>query len=348
LNLLLLFEERDLRENTKILMEETGCDEGQAELALQSTGNNLEEAIKSINQLLRHIVVIKGKFIGEEKNVYGWFIVISHLNQRNIIRLGAIVTYDPSIYEEGFDSRWRDFEKKLYAYRLKDGCLHELIQKIEQNLNWQIATDYRRSFFQNLKDRNYIEIVGILQTIIGKSLEDSQVKLGIDVEELNLSQFKFPQEATVTPEAGIKSSLTQEGELRDRKESTIVLKTELVSDDSSSSIEVEKLRKNDLVLVKICDSRDIALYLSRLLGGCKGEEVVPLSTVVEEIIAKRGQWVVRTRFGPGIMGESLAENGMRVRRLKHMKFATEMKRPKLLILWLMLIGAIIFCFLIRR
>jgi len=336
-----------MRENVKILMEETGCDEDQAELALHSTGNNLEKAIKSINLLLKYIVVIKGKFMCEQINVYGQFIVISHLNQKRIVRLGAIATCDPSIYEEYLDSKWRDFEKRLYAHRLSEGCLQELIQKLEQNLNWQIASDYKRSFFQNLKDRNYEEITGVLRSIISRSLEDPQLRVEMDVEELNLSQFKFPQESTVPAERGVKPSLNQARESVNRKGSTIVLRTELVTDASSSSVEIEKLRKNDLILAKILDSRDIAQYLSRLIGGCKGEEVVPLSTIVEEVREEANQWAVRTRFSPGIVGEALVEKTARVRRLKPQKFAIKRKKLYLGILGLPLILGIII-YLLRH
>jgi hypothetical protein len=330
-----------MKENMKILMEETGCDEGQAELVLHSTGNNLEKAIKSIDLLLKHIVVIKGRFMCNQTNVYGQFIVISHLNQKRIIRLGALVIYDPSICEEQFDVKWRDFEKRLYAHRLSEGCLHELIQKLEQNLNWQIASDYRRSFFQNLKDRNYEEIIGIFQAVISKSLEDTQVKVEMDVEELNLSQFKFPQEPAIPTETGVKPSLDQAAESVIRKESTIVLRTELVTDDSSSSIEIEKLRKNDLILVKISDSRDIAQYLARLLGGCKGEEVIPLSVILEEVREEGNQWVVRTRFSPGIVGEGLVKRKATVRRLKPQNFAIQRKKLYLGLLGLPLVLGVI-------
>ncbi|NIM03704.1 hypothetical protein GTN66_06110 [bacterium] len=337
-----------MRENVKILMEETGCDEGQAELALHSTGNNLEKAIKSINLLLRYIVVLKGKFICDQTNVYGQFIVISHLQQKRVVRLGAIVTYDPAIYQGTLDCKWRDFEKRLYADRLSEGCAHELIQKLEQNLNWQIASDYRKSFFQNLKDRNYEETIGILESIISKSLEDSRLKVEMDVEELNLSQFKFPQEPPILAEGRVNPSLNEAGESAGRKESTIVLNTELVTDGSSSSVEIEKLRKNDLILVKILDSRDIAQYLSRLLGGCKGEEVVPLSAIVEEVRDQGKQWVVRTRFSPGISGVALVEKRATVRRLKSEKFTIEKKKFYLGILGLALILGIILYILIRR
>jgi len=342
-----------VRENVKILMEETGCDEGQAELALHSTGDNLEKAIKSIDLLLKYIIVTKGKFMCDKMNIYGQFIVISHLNQRRIVRLGALATCDPSIYEEDLDCKWRDFEKRLYAHRLSEGCLHELIQKLEHNLNWQIASDYRRSFFQNLKDRNYEEIIGILQAIISKSLEDAPVKVGTDVEELNLSQFKSPPESTLSIEGGVKSPLDHTVGSINGKESTIILRTKLVTDASSSSVEVGKLRKNDLILVKILDSRDIAQYLSRLLGGCKGDDVIPLSAIVEETREEGEQCVVRTRFSPGIVGEALVEKRARVRRLKPQKFTVEKKKLHMVRLHLVIFGAglilgAILYFLIRR
>jgi len=336
-----------VRENVKILMEETGCDEGQAELALHSTGNNLEKAIKSIDLLLRYIIVTKGKFVCDRRNVYGQFIVISHLNQKRIVRLGALATCDPSIYEETLDCKWRQFEKRLYGHRLSEGCLHELVQKLEQNLNWQIASDYRKSFFQNLKDKNYEEIVGIFREIISKSLEDAEAKIGMDVEELNLSQFKSLQEPTIPADVGVKASPGHAPKSADRKEGTIVLGTKLLTDVSSSSVEVGRLRKNDLILVKISDSRDIAQYLSRLLGGCKGDEVVPLSAIVEEVREKADKWVVRTRFSPGIVGEALVEKKARIKRLKPRKFTIERKKFHLITFAVALILGVILYLLIR-
>jgi len=342
-----------MREDVKILMEETGCDEGQAELALQSTGNNLERAIKSINLLLKYIVVSKGKFLSNRTNVYGQFTIISNLNEKRIVRLGAIATYNPSIYEEDLDCKWRDFEKRLYAHRLEEGCPHELIQKLEQNLNWKIASDYRKSFFQGLKDRNYEEITNVLHTIISESLEDPQLKVEMGVEELSLSQFKFPQETSITSEGGTQPFLEQVEESVDRKEGTIVLRTELVTDTSPGSVDIERLRKNDVILVKIVDSRDIAKYLSHLLGGGKGEEIIPLSTIVEEVKEEGNYWAVKTRFSPGIVGEAIVEKRAKVKRLKAQSFLVEKKKLRLVklplvILVLALIIALITYILVRR
>jgi len=342
-----------MKENVKILMEETGCDEGQAELALQSTGNNLERAIKSINLLLKHIVVAKGKFLSNRANVYGQFTIISNLNEKRIVRLGAIATYNPSIYEEDLDCKWRDFEKRLYAHRLEEDCPHELIQKLEQNLNWQIASDYRKSFFQGLKDRNYEEITSILHSIISESLEDTQLKVEMCVEELSLSQFKFPQEASIITEGGTQLPLERVEEPVDRKGGTIVLRTELVTDTSPGSVDIERLRKNDVILVKILDSRDIAKYLSHLLGGCKGEEIIPLSTIVEEMKEEGNYWTVKTRFSPGIAGEAIVEKSAKVKRLKAQRFPIEKKKFRvaklhLVILSLVLILALITYILIRQ
>ncbi|MFB0527231.1 MAG: hypothetical protein ACETVO_07175, partial [bacterium] len=149
-------------------------------------------------------------------------------------------------------------------------------------------------------------------------------------------------------EVGVKPSLNEARESVNRKESTIVLNTELVTDGSSSSVEIEKLRKNDLILVKILDSRDIAQYLSRLLGGCKGEEVVPLSTIVEEVKDEGERWAVRTRFSPGILGEALVEKKARVKRLKPQKYTIEKNKLHLGVLGLALILGIILYILVHR
>ena len=51
-----------MKDKIELLMEETGCDRGEAELALEMCGFDLEEAVRQIPRLLNDICALKGKF----------------------------------------------------------------------------------------------------------------------------------------------------------------------------------------------------------------------------------------------------------------------------------------------
>ncbi len=73
-------------EKILILMEETSCEQAEAELALELANYDLEKAIRTIRSILRNIIVIKGKFIIAENNLYGLFIMILNKRSETAIR----------------------------------------------------------------------------------------------------------------------------------------------------------------------------------------------------------------------------------------------------------------------
>ena len=80
-----------MQENIRLLMEETGCEVGEAELALELAENDLEKAIKTIGSLLRHIYAVKGKMIFREKNLYGLLLAVINTKTQGILRMSAVV-----------------------------------------------------------------------------------------------------------------------------------------------------------------------------------------------------------------------------------------------------------------
>ena len=56
-----------MQDKIALLMEETGCDRGEAELALELCGFELEAAVKAIPRLLKNILVLKGRFFDPEQ-----------------------------------------------------------------------------------------------------------------------------------------------------------------------------------------------------------------------------------------------------------------------------------------
>ena len=112
-----------MKDSTRLVMEETGCDEGQAIVALESCDYNISKAISKIFDLLRDIVVLKGKFRTFENHLYGMLTVAVDIKHNRLLRTKVLVTYNPKVYETDLSQNWYEYEKKLYTARLISGLL---------------------------------------------------------------------------------------------------------------------------------------------------------------------------------------------------------------------------------
>jgi len=294
-----------MKESIRIVMEETGCDEGQAELALEQTANNIEKAIKTINSLLRHIMVIKGKFFSSVGNYYGILILILNIKDKYIIRQAVTVSHDPRVYEEDLDDNWYSFERKLYSLRLKEGSNQELSHQIEKKMNIRLHGDYHHNFFQLIKEDEKEEFSGLFRNIISELLpNEGDLVMRSRKEELNLMQFKeLKNEVTLYDKR--KSFKWFKGE---DHSGVILIDTDIYLHNGERLprgriFPVEKLNRNDVIYSVLRDNRDIAYYIWRLLGGVSENEISPLSTIVMDKRYEDGKWKIFTKFGPGIMGK---------------------------------------------
>lgn len=289
-----------MKDKIQLVIEETGCDEEQAKLILESTHNDVSKAIRIIDSLLKNIVAIKGKFKCESKNIYGLFLLITDIRQKTLVRVGALVTYNPAVYESDLGIHWHDFEKQLYALRLGEGSIQDLTQNLQHCFQTRLTGDENKSFYQYLRNLETREIETILLSEIKMVTDDQEVAFNTSLEQLNLAQFKeLRKEAEGGDDFG-----EPYYEKEKEKDSTITLKIELVL-NSSQGVVSKNLRKGDLILAKIVDLRDIAQYLSKLLGGKQQDEIIPLAVPVDNVEIKEGRVIVKTRFSPGIMGKDV-------------------------------------------
>ncbi len=331
-----------MKSKEKIIVEETGCDEEQAKLSLRESGDNLQKAIKSIASTLKYITVIKSKFVCEEISTYGLFTVIVNLRKDIIIRQAAVMAYNPAIYENELDLKWHIFEKKLYALRLHKGSLQETTIKFEQDLNRQIRKNFKQTFFQLIRDKKENELIELLRSVVSGSLSTRDVRMILKTEELSLNQFRELTEESI--------SVAEKKNNDNEYNREIVLETELIEDDGiGDSIDVDKLKENDTVMTNITDSRDIAQYLSSLLVGKKRDMVIPLTATVEKIRQKDNDFIVDTRFSPGIIGRARVNRKIKIKMVKD-KFEIVAVRRKVLwfLVTLIIMGVLAYLLLNAR
>lgn len=297
-----------MQDKISLLMEETGCDRGEAELALEMTGFDVEEAIKTIGRLLRHVAVVKGKFAHPNQDQYGLFLLVANLKTGGLLRSRAVVSYNPGVYAVPLEKSWFEVEKQLYGCRLWDGSLQAE------------SLDLERRFSERFRDAAATERMGRVD--VQPVSEDVSKTLagfaGAPVEKLQLKREILDQRQF--------QSLRRDPDKGSRRavrtialDDMLVLKVDL--DRDGQGVDAAELHAGDMVAAKIVDGRDIAQYLSKLFGGHSPAGPVPVLAPIEAIESDAQGILTRVRFSVGVCGDAVVPPGTKVRVVRGPKAA---------------------------
>ncbi|MEW6040526.1 MAG: hypothetical protein AB1633_03300 [Elusimicrobiota bacterium] len=288
-----------MEEKILLLMEETGCDQGEARLALELANYDFEKAIKTIKSILKGIIVIKGKFISEIKNMFGLFIIIFNQRKEDVIRTTGVVSYNPVIYEQSLSSDWHLLEKSIYSYRLLEGSVLDIMKNAEEHFYKRII-DNKENFIRGLQEKNEQLISSVLFTDFFIEMTKNQ----INIEEINLEDYHRVQPAEEDVEVSNPQLKPDVGRL--------TLEVEIVEDTNGKR--AHAISQGEVIFAHITDDREVAKYLSKLLGA---RETPFIPVPVEEIEEDGSDLKLRLYFTPGIAGLA------RVKKNSKLKIAEE-------------------------
>lgn len=283
-----------MQDKIALLMEETGCDQGEAELALEMCGYQVEEAVKTIARLLRNIVVIKGKFMHAESSQFGLFLIILNIKALDLLRCRAVLSFNPEVYSVGLEKGWFDFEKFLYGCRLWEGSVPAESLEIERRL----TAHFRESppaALEHLGRQETAAVESDIVRLLTRHFGGGAVKLALRKDILALGEFQSLNGSVKGSRRNVKRGI--------RPEDQLVLKLELVGD--AAGMAASEMRVGDMVSSKIVDARDIAQYLSRVFGGHSDQGPVPILAPIEAIeSAGEDEMLARVRFSTGVCGDA--------------------------------------------
>jgi hypothetical protein len=283
-----------MQENARLLMEETGCEQGEAELALELAGNNLEKAVRTIGSLLRHIAAVKGKISFPGKNLYGLLLIVVNSKTREILRLRTVLSYNPALYEQGLETDWYTLEKRIFSYRLDEGSLPDLTQGMERKI---------RASLMEHKDILVKCAIADLERHMVEFFAPDVVELRLSSEELNLRQFRQMPDKSAAPSEPQPRS--------DGDPGAVCLQVDLMEDKNGR--EASRLAEGDTVMAYIIDPRDIAHYLAHLIGGRRDGTMIPLPATVKQAAVRTAESEIRVYFAPGIVGVARVKNDLCVK-----------------------------------
>ena len=291
-----------MKDKIELLMEETGCDRGEAELALEMCGYEVEEAVRQIPRLLRDICALKGKFLLPAKNQHGLALVILNLKSRKVLRARAVMSFDPAVCSVALEEDWFAFEKHLYGCRLWDGSLPAESLEVEQHLTAHFRAAPPATF-DLLRGENAEAAAEELVAPLRALFRDSGLSVRVKKDILDLGQFQSLRKAPVPAARRDKPAPLAED--------LLVLKIALEEDPAG--VPASELHAGDLVQARIVDGRDIAKYLARLFGGLTASGPVPIEAPVEAIESGPEGVLVRARFAVGVAGDGLVPADRRLK-----------------------------------
>lgn len=313
-----------MKEKIRVLIEEAGCDEGQAELALEAVQDDLEKAIRNFGTLLRDFVVIKGRFCKPSYNLFGLIIAIVNVRTRHMIRLHTVISYNPVIYETDLNSTWVAFEKQIFAHRLQDGAVQHVSQGIEQEFDNYLKQAESLTFYETIKEGGIDKIKQIFIEQIKKYLSkerlpssDAQqeflddIHLVIEREELNLTQFRLLEDISDKIKPAISENLERDGIGQLYLNISFILE--------QGGVRAGDLIEGAVVQSLITDNRDIAQYLSRLMGGRIGNEIVPLPSSITSVSVKEKIVEIQTWLAPNIIGTAKLSQDTQIKVLYYIE-----------------------------
>jgi hypothetical protein len=296
-----------------LLMEETGCEQGEAELALEMCGYVVEEAVKAIPRMHKNIVVFKGRLVQPEQNLYGLLLLILNVKSRAVLRTRAVVSYNPAVCSASLDKDWFEFEKVLYGCRLWEGSLPAESLEIEQAVAGHLRANAGLFDAQPAgAEKVQAELSGVLKRV----LRSGRLELKLKKDVLDLGQYH----AVRGDPSGKGERLSFRGSSpQAHPDELLILRVTLDTDEAG--MPAADLRAGDMVAARIADGRDIAKYLAKLFGGHSDRGPVPIPAPVEAIESAGAPGgartlLVRVRFSAGVCGDAEVPAQARLRAVR--------------------------------
>lgn len=285
-------------------MEETGCERGQAELAMSLAGFDLEKAVRTIGTLLRDIVVVKGKFAQGARHEYGLVLLIADRRREHLFRARAVLSYNPALFETVLSDPWHEFERALYAGRLAEGTLQQASQDLERALVGRVESQ-RQRLFDVLRGESAGPLSAFLDEVLTAHFGKAAFTTAYAVDVVDVDQFRrVPLKSEFLAET---PAAAHEAPLR--------LELEAVEDPDGPT--AESVGPGDALWVRIVDGRDIGQYLARLLGPVDGGGPRPFEAPVEEAVTNGGRRVIQARLTPSVSGVVSVPSGRRLKARRH-------------------------------
>lgn len=250
------------------------------------------------------ILVLKGVFkVLPEEKAKGTFLILAYGETGEILYTDITTTQDAQARLPATTISWQEFEVALSHFKKRYLFDAQTTLPLRNSL-LSLGPDLIKDLYQKALQLKEEEIYSIIKDEMKKGLPvDKDIDLKLNSEIILRQDYQ----KVVEQKAEIKEKEETE------EEKTVYLKVQVAIDPVKGKL-VSELNKGEKLLVKIVDDSNLAQYLSSLLGGRNGEELIPLPAYAmwaEEKEMERFRLVVK--FGPGVYGESIISDKVKIK-----------------------------------
>lgn len=312
-------------EESKIdsLVNKRNIDRKFAKLLLIFTGGDEEAALKIIDSIDKDIVVIKIKASCNLNGIYCNLIIFYNKKVENIEENSfVLISKDSSIFNLNIKD---DFENVIEAInKFKNSILHE--NKLENELIDFIKNNYLKNgyfkIYNNVGETKKFEDkqIALFTDIFEKFFGETNVILKIDIQLIDIftmirSKNKYFDEEIEMVEAN--NSKDKDGSKQIENNLNQINIIQLECEPNYSPVKgsnINLFNVGDSIKVKIVDQREIANYLSKLMGGVDENGIA--QPILAKIISKEkldeDLLKIIVEFGPGITGKLICGTDIKV------------------------------------
>jgi hypothetical protein len=284
------------KEYLQLLMEETGCQRSEAELALALSNNNFEKAIKTIGSILKFITTFKIKIIFPKENIYGLIHIIINMKTYQIVRLCTTFSRNPAIYEITTNMDWFSYEKAIFSARLNSGAMEAYTKETEKKLKIYIQKTLKKIIVISPEE---------ISSIIKNFFYPTDISIKIENEELNLTQFKKLPDYKLNQNPTLSTNYDL---------GFITLNAKIIEDQRGKPI--EKITEGDTLLSILTDERDLTHYIAHLICGIKDGNISPIPTIVRKVTHMDNGFEIYLNYTSSIVGFAKVKSKIKVKILE--------------------------------
>lgn len=316
------------------LMAKMQCAESEAQAALTVTHGQAEEAVRLLR---RSVFAIKGRFKSDLRKVYGIFIVFLDAETENVLRSHVVLSKEGWIYNIDLNQGVMELEDYIYHTEFRIETIPTLTKDLNDHFKEKLRFDLLKSILAAIVADQPGDIVELMRGMIASQLADRELDMVIKTEKISRVRFekleknqpKEKSDAAAAPADGEapaddSGAGAAEGEA---KEKVLILKTDVVLAPTNGTRVVD-LKLGDKIYLKIIDNSPQGRYIANLLKG-DSPTPVPVLVPIEELThTDSGRCSIITKFGPGVFGRAVVNEGLMIKVEGTGEHASESAAPE--------------------
>ncbi|HOT45296.1 MAG TPA: hypothetical protein PLM53_10120 [Spirochaetota bacterium] len=285
----------------------------QVDMAMKYTRGDILKAKEMASGQYLDVMVVKGKFLVENKGVSGVFLAFFNYIQEYIANVTCIMSSKSSLYEKTrvFDD-WKSLSRDLQAFKESSDIVDS------QNFTYFLIDSFvGYDVFPDVQERNLDDLTRTVSEIIGKSFNAGTVKCQIELEPTSSLAMELAGVRIDIP--GMEGQGIQEIVAEDERITMIESEAKFVIEGTAVLSPVKGKNVNDLIsgdkIRVILTGKDmVSEKILRLLGAydAEGARQPITGRIKAKVPFEKGGYILYALVAKGVLAKIFEEENVKL------------------------------------